>query len=370
VGMVGHEWDFGDWSPLAYGATTSAAFLVPGGLHSSLTVYDGAGRSASARAGIRVVDAQGRRPPLAGIVAPVVRGADSLDAALSCDCVAGDQPITSVHWDFGDGARADGLAVRHTFQPGRYHVRLTAMDANGLVAVDVVEVTVTRGTQQPPRCRLFLREPAGPAPLATRHRPVYSDPDGTVVSATLTFEDGSQATGVDVPRQYASAGRWRARLEVVDDAGLTCADEVDVVALGASGAAPPAFVSAPPGGATCGLEWTAAAPVVSGDGPRTFSLHGYGAAPVPEGMTIDAATGAARWLPTSRAPGVHRAVLRVETPSGSAEQLVELDVQCGPPQVGGVGCCSAGGPGAAWIPLAMALWLLLRPGRRRLHRPG
>ena len=163
------------------------------------------------------------------------------------------------------------------------------------------------------------------------------------------------------------AGRWRVRLDVVDDAGLTCADEADVVALGAGGAAPPAFASAPPRGAACGVEWVGPAPVVSGGGPRTFSLHGYGADPVPAGMEVDAQTGATRWLPSSSSPGTHRAVLRVETPAGSAEQVVAVDVTCGPQQVYGAGCCSAGGPGALWLPLLMGLWLWLRSWRARSH---
>jgi hypothetical protein len=53
-------------------------------------------------------------------------------------------------WDFGDGTKAAGREVQHTFvQPGVYTVTLTATDQNGAVAVAYAEVVTERDVTQP-----------------------------------------------------------------------------------------------------------------------------------------------------------------------------------------------------------------------------
>ncbi|HVE84331.1 MAG TPA: PKD domain-containing protein, partial [Myxococcales bacterium] len=369
LGLLGYEWDFGDWSPLAYGAGTSATFLLPGGWQTGLTVIDGAGRQGSASAGIRVLDAQNRRPPLGRIVASAVTGTDSLDVQLSCNCQPGDAAITGTYWDFGDGAGASAATAAHTFLPGRYRVRMAVVDGSGLVATDSVEVVVNRGSEQPPQCRLFLRSPAGAAPLTVRYRPTFGDPDGTVATAVMTFSDGTTSSLTDVSRTYADPGRYPAQLEVTDDSGLRCRDRAEATALNASAQPPPSFLSAPPSSATCGVEWKYADPGVAAEGARTFTLSGFGGGNVPSGMTVDAATGTVTWLPSSNTAGTQRVVLRVETAAGTADQVIQVDVACGPPQTLGTGCggCSAGATAAAgWISVVLCMWLMAR--RRRLAR--
>jgi PKD repeat protein len=366
--LVGNLWEFGDGSPWRTGLTASTRFFLPGGVYSTLTVFDGMGREGTARAGIRARNVAGRLPPLASITASAVRGTDSLDVDFSCNCQPGDGAISSYQWDFGDGT-ATGATVRHTFAPGRYHVRLTVMDQFGLTGSDVVEVTVTQGSQEPPRCRTFALPPAGLAPLNVRHRLVFGDDDGTVTSAVLTFPDGTSTTEVDSERAYATAGAFPARLLVTDDSNLTCADQVQVVAVSnAGGPTPPRFLSSASRAATCGVEWrySEGGPQISGDGPYEWWLLPAAGGALPEGMTLDPSTGQVTWLPTSAQVGEHRAILRVRGAGGTSDQLIDVVVACGPPVVYSAGCCSSSGPGVAWMPIGffVMLWLY-RAGRRR-----
>jgi len=64
------------------------------------------------------------------------------DASESTDNIG----IVSYEWDFGDGTRASGKIVYHTYKSfGTYKVTLTVMDAAGNYAIDSITVTV-----QPP----------------------------------------------------------------------------------------------------------------------------------------------------------------------------------------------------------------------------
>jgi PKD repeat protein len=48
---------------------------------------------------------------------------------------------TSAHWDFGDGAAADGLGVEHTYAAGRWNATVTAQAADGTTSTQTVPVT-------------------------------------------------------------------------------------------------------------------------------------------------------------------------------------------------------------------------------------
>jgi hypothetical protein len=61
--------------------------------------------------------------------------------------IAGDAPIVSFRWTFGDGAEAVGDLVEHTYEPGCYDVTLTVTDAAG--RSDVAEAQVAIGSGSP-----------------------------------------------------------------------------------------------------------------------------------------------------------------------------------------------------------------------------
>lgn len=70
------------------------------------------------------------------------------------DSAPGTSPIVSYHWDFGDGAKDDGVETSHLYSaPGSYAVTLTVTDADGHTASDEYTVTViSRDQLQLPYC--------------------------------------------------------------------------------------------------------------------------------------------------------------------------------------------------------------------------
>src|SRR5262249_27468707 len=149
-------------------------YLLAGGYQAELTAFDAAGRSGAVKHPLWVLD-RGRRPPSAKILAQSLQGEASLSASFACDCQVGDAPLRGYFWELGDLGTASTPTASTTFLPGRYRVRLTVVDGNGLTATDSVEVAVTRSGLKPPECRVGLSPPAGPAPLTVVHRATFGD---------------------------------------------------------------------------------------------------------------------------------------------------------------------------------------------------
>ncbi len=117
----------------------------------------------------------------------------------------------------------------------------------------------------------------------------------------------------------------------------------------------PAFLSAPPTVAVCGLPYRYQ-PVVSGQGPLTFQLSG-----APAGMTVTPATGEVGWLAQASDVGEHHATLWVTGAQGTAQQALAVTVKCPDLTLDPTGChCSSG----LQLGGALALALLLRARRR------
>ena len=53
------------------------------------------------------------------------------------------ESITGYAWDFGDGAKANGVAVEHKYaNPGTYTVTLTITDSKGKTATATHTITI------------------------------------------------------------------------------------------------------------------------------------------------------------------------------------------------------------------------------------
>jgi hypothetical protein len=366
------RWDFGDFSPLTGGARTSNEYLVAGGYQAELTAFDTAGRPGTVKHPLWVLD-QGRRPPSAKILATTLAGDGSLSSSFACDCQVGDAPMRGFFWELGDLATAATSTVTQTFPPGRYRVRLTVVDGNGLTATDSVEVAVTKGLLQPPECRVGLSPPAGPAPLTVVHHATFGDQDGSVISTAMTFGDGTVGVQADVSRTYDAPGRYRAMLKVADDSGLTCVDLVEVAAIGSTGKPPPGFLSSPVISGTCGLAYQyseVGRPLVSGSGPFQFSLAPVSGGALPEGMRVDPGTGAILWTPSSKNTGVNHVMLRATSADGTADQPLDITIACPEQQNLSLGCTCSQAGGASWIAVGAGLMLLARLKRRRRRARG
>ncbi|MGQ0508365.1 MAG: Kelch repeat-containing protein [Myxococcaceae bacterium] len=357
--LVLYRWEFGQGGPPGSGVSSSALFRVPGGEQVTLNVFDGFGRNAQSKQSVRVLSPDGARPPLARIVASAVSGPAPLASSFSCDCSPGDAPILGYYWDFADGSTS-GAAVHRIFNSGRRRVRLTVVDAAGLTATDSVEVVVAdTSARPPPTCHGWASPSGGVAPMSALLRATSAQPRGSISSATWSLWDVTKVTGPDVRRTLSEAGHSRANLLVVDDAGLTCEDEIWItVTQESNGQVPPYLWSVPTTKGSCGEQASFAdgvVPVISGSGPAAYSVEPLPGEALPEGMGVDAATGQLDWRPTRMQQGPHAFLLRVTTPAGTDARPVSVDIECVSRSVAvGCGCQALDSGNASWALLLIA----------------
>ncbi len=363
--LAGYGWQFAPGAGLGSGVTAAFTYPVPGGYRPELTVWDAFGREAFASMPVSVLAPGGRRPPAARILASPAQGAAPLVSQLGCDCQPGDAPLAAHRWDFGDGSSAAGPSVSRTFPAGRYHLRLTVTDEAGLSATDSVELVATEGGRAPPTCRLEAAPLMAAAPFGVLVQGFAAQPAGSIASSELVLWDGSVTAEPSARREVTAPGRYPVRFRVVDDATLPCSDSLELVALGPAAGVPPRIVSAPAGAGLCGEQASYSElgrPVATGDLPLSWSVEPAPGLALPEGLTVDAATGALAWRPSGAQAGLQSFVLRASNAAGTDSQRVEISVECVPVKLA-LGCgCSGGGDLCA---AAFALLALGTIARRR-----
>jgi len=156
-----------------------------------------------------------------------------LDATSSRDL---DGQVVSYTWDFGDGSPAEfGAQVSHSYATcGRYTVKLTVVDDGGLsheiAQVVRVNCSPVAGFDWSPEV------PSAGAPVtftAVRDSTLSYDPDGTIVSYTWDFGDGTppvtmRPPSTSVTHSYAQCGSYVVTLTVTDADGAATVASQDV----------------------------------------------------------------------------------------------------------------------------------------------
>jgi len=164
------------------------------------------------------------------------------DASLSRDP---DGVIVEYVWDFGDGTRASGVRVTHTYElPGSYIVVLTVMDDKG--AIDVNEESLIYITVEMEEVPMSVDSP--PVPVISSDKDfvvvgeevvfdassswawVEKEEDGEVKIVKSTeaiveylwdFGDGATATGKNVTYRFSEPGSYPVKLTVKAANGKT-----------------------------------------------------------------------------------------------------------------------------------------------------
>ncbi|APH72233.1 PKD domain-containing protein [Aquibium oceanicum] len=220
-----YRWDFGDGTEIVQEAG-DADFGRPmhryakfGTYTVGLTVTDSSDNpcnEASATATIAinappVANAGGDRRLTAGEI-------HVFDAGLSRDP---DGSIVSYIWDFGDGSRAVGPSVPHSFhRPGVYQVRLTVLDDTAFdtaKGIDTIEVVVEEAANRRPTADAGGDRTVHAGEAVRFDAGASTDPDGEILFHGWDFGDG---TGGDIPaieHTYWEPGRYVATLTVGDD---------------------------------------------------------------------------------------------------------------------------------------------------------
>lgn len=137
------------------------------------------------------------------------------DGSISFDV---DGKIKEYIWDFGDGTRAFGPMVSHTYTtPGEYVITLQVYDADGLSDMRTMKVRVL----PPPPTPDFTWGPERPGAgeLVTFDASSSTSPNGEIVEYRWSFGDGSTAAGQVVQHRYWNGGSYSVTLTVVDKLG-------------------------------------------------------------------------------------------------------------------------------------------------------
>jgi PKD repeat protein len=180
-----------------------------------------------------------------------------------------DGQISKYHWEFGDGASAEGANVTHKFpRPGNFKVKLTVSDndqASGLVEK---ELPVKDGKL--PIARFSISPNQGDTDTKfTFDASASQDPDGRIVDYRWNIGDGSRKSGKIVSYKFKTTGRFAVELVAFDNDGLVSTDERMVEV---KGSAPVANFTISP---TVGNTDT----IFSFNGSSSFdsggSIHGY-----------------------------------------------------------------------------------------------
>jgi PKD repeat protein len=128
--------------------------------------------------------AAGATPPLVSAQATPVTGAAPLKVTFTA---TGD--AASYHWDFGDGAGADGRAVEHVYAAGRWTATLTARAADGESATQTISVTAYGLTFTGPTLVRYARRTVFRGALVPAERGIgvaLIGPNGVIARARTT----------------------------------------------------------------------------------------------------------------------------------------------------------------------------------------
>jgi MYXO-CTERM domain-containing protein len=376
--LVGYTWTLGDGSVVeAAGATATHTFEQPGSYGVTLEVTDSFGQSASDDSAVVVSGASGF-PPLAGISADVVSGPVPLTVRFGCACSDLDGEVVVTAWEFGNGLMSDQRAPVFTFQEaGRYEVRLTVEDDDGLEGYDSVSVLVTDGPLLPPVGKIITSAIRGDTPLQVDMSAYVRDDDGAVVATRWRIFGGPEgtpevtATTEDVRHIFAVAGAYTVSLEVEDNDGLLAYDQL-TIQVGNAGVRPPRIVSSPNLTATVGVPYSYdedGLPSAQGTRPLDWDLGravGGATVNIPSGMTIPPGSSEIRWTPTADQVGEHPVSLSATNTAGTDFQDFTITVApaVGNPPAG----CSCSSQSAPDVLLLLGLVGLAMRVRRRMVR--
>jgi PKD repeat protein len=228
--------------------------------------------------------------------------------------------ISSTTIDFGDGSGSvSGVNAAHQYgAAGTYTVTATATDALGVSSSTAQAVTIA--ANQPPLASLSLSPGSGYAPLAVTASAANStDPDGTVVSSSIDFGDGTVVPGPTAGHTYATPGARTVTATVTDDKGASTSTSgtVSVNGLVVSIGMPAANA-------------TVVSPVrVTGSGSPGASVQDTQI--WIDGVRQSSSLGASIDATLPLAPGQHRVVVLCEDLAGTAYKTVEYITVDAPP---------------------------------------
>jgi PKD repeat protein len=206
--LVSYSWSYGD-SSSGTGVTSSHTYVSAGTYQVTLAITDNRGGTAMVTKSVIVQAAN--VPPTAAFTSSATDLTAAFDAGTSTDS---DGSVVTYAWDFGDSTTGSGATASHTFLvAGTHQVKLTVTDNRGGTDSVTKPVTVLAANVAPTAA--FTSSSAGLSVSVDGSS--SSDSDGSIVSYTWDFGDGSTGSGALTTHAYAVAGAYSVKLTVRDD---------------------------------------------------------------------------------------------------------------------------------------------------------
>ncbi|MCF7889760.1 PKD domain-containing protein [Candidatus Bipolaricaulota bacterium] len=220
--ITSYEWDFDDGST-GSGVSGTYTFTSSGTYNVQLTVTDNDGGTDSTSETISV-SSEPNQPPSSSFTASPTSGEAPLE--VSFDASGANDPdgsIDSYNWDFGDGTTGSGVTVNHTYDSsGSYTVQLTVTDDEGSNDTASETIDVSTASNQSPTAEFSYDPSSGYPPLeVTFDATDSSDPDGSIVSYSWDYDDGSGGSGAITTHTFYDSGVYDVTLTVYDDDGAS-----------------------------------------------------------------------------------------------------------------------------------------------------
>jgi PKD repeat protein len=134
-------------------------------------------------------------------------------------------------WDFGDGQGGEGTEVTHTYlKPGHFTVTLMMDDGLGLDN-SLTDTAMPIIINQQPAAQAGGDRVTCPGQDLLFDAGRSHDPDGADWTVEWDFGDGVKSAEKSVRHAYVKAGRYTARLRVIDRSGTACAAAEDVAVI-------------------------------------------------------------------------------------------------------------------------------------------
>lgn len=125
--------------------------------------------------------------------------------------------IASYSWSLGDGKKAGGAKVKHTYaKASSYDVALTVTNSDGMVST-VTQRVAAEGNAAP--VAAFTSKVK--SKKVSVDAKASADSDGTVKKYLWNFGDGKTSTKKKTSHSYVGTGTYAVRLTVTDDQGTT-----------------------------------------------------------------------------------------------------------------------------------------------------
>jgi PKD repeat protein len=176
--------------------------------------------AASITYSITTTDGTGGTPANTAPAAQFGHAATGLSVQFTDQSTDSDGQIATRQWNFGNGSTSTAQNPQHTYAvAGTYTVTLTVTDDDGASSTTSKSVTVSSGqpANQPPVATFTATPTSGTAPLTVNfNASASSDPNGTALTYSWDFGDGSNATGVTASHTYTASGTYTAVLTVSD----------------------------------------------------------------------------------------------------------------------------------------------------------